>query len=125
MRPQRRVHPAPVGERHEDHVGRHGRPAERIDADGGRNRIQHGSVPGPHGRLTHALGTRGRLRIGQVEGVRRHAIEHYLDLVRAGRVDVTPILTHRFPLDDYKDAFRATHTQGETGAVKVLFDFRD
>ena len=63
--------------------------------------------------------------VEELDGVRKHAIEHYLDLVRAGRVDVTPILTHRFPLDDYKDAFRATHTQGESGAVKVLFDFRE
>lgn len=57
-------------------------------------------------------------------GVRKHAMEHYLDLVRAKRVDVTPILTHRFVLDDYREAFRTTHNQGETGAVKVLFDFR-
>src|SRR5512143_520156 len=57
-------------------------------------------------------------------GVRKHAMEHYLDLVRAKTIDVTPILTHRFPLDDYKEAFRTTHDQGETGAVKVLFDFR-
>jgi len=57
-------------------------------------------------------------------GVRKHAMEHYLDLVRAKTIDVTPILTHRFPLDDYKEAFRTTHNQGETGAVKVFFDFR-
>ena len=57
-------------------------------------------------------------------GVRKHAMEHYLDLVRAKTIDVTPILTHRFALDDYKEAFRTTHSQGETGAVKVLFDFR-
>jgi threonine dehydrogenase-like Zn-dependent dehydrogenase len=57
-------------------------------------------------------------------GTRKHAIEHYLDLVRDKRVDVTPILTHRFPLPEYKEAFRVTHNQGDTGAVKVLFDFR-
>ncbi|HSP97857.1 MAG TPA: oxidoreductase, partial [Candidatus Dormibacteraeota bacterium] len=57
-------------------------------------------------------------------GVRKHAMEHYLDLVRAKTIDVTPILTHRFALDDYREAFRTTHNQGETGAVKVLFDFR-
>jgi len=62
--------------------------------------------------------------VEEFEGTRQHAMQHYLDLVRAKRVDVTPILTHRFRLDDYKEAFRTTHTQGETGAVKVLFDFR-
>jgi threonine dehydrogenase-like Zn-dependent dehydrogenase len=57
-------------------------------------------------------------------GVRQHAMAHYFDLIRSHRIDVTPILTHRFALADYKEAFRTTHAQGETGAVKVLFDFR-
>jgi len=58
------------------------------------------------------------------EGRRRHAMEIYLDLVRERRVDVTPILTHRFPLARYRDAFRACRDQGRSGAVKVLFDYR-
>jgi threonine dehydrogenase-like Zn-dependent dehydrogenase len=57
-------------------------------------------------------------------GVRKHAMAHYFDLIRSHRVDVTPILTHRFALADFTEAFRTTHNQGETGAVKVLFDFR-
>lgn len=56
-------------------------------------------------------------------GVRQHAMEHYFDLIRARQVDVTPIITHRFPLEHYKEAFRCNHAQGETGAVKVLFEF--
>jgi threonine dehydrogenase-like Zn-dependent dehydrogenase len=62
--------------------------------------------------------------VEELAGVRKPAMEHYLDLVRAGRVDVTPIITHRFRLDDFTEAFRTTHNQGETGAVKVLFDLR-
>jgi len=57
-------------------------------------------------------------------GVRQHAMLHYFDLIRSKRIDVTPILTHRFPLEEYKEAFRYNHHQGETGAVKVLFEFR-
>ena len=38
-------------------------------------------------------------------------------------IDVTPIITHRYPLDAYKEAFRSTHDQGTSGAVKVLFEF--
>jgi threonine dehydrogenase-like Zn-dependent dehydrogenase len=57
-------------------------------------------------------------------GVRKHAMQHYFDLIRTRQVDVTPILTHRFRLDEYREAFRHNHHQGETGAVKVLFDFR-
>ena len=56
-------------------------------------------------------------------GVRRHAMEHYFELIRTKRIDVTPIITHRFPLDAYREAFRCTHNQGETGAVKVVFEF--
>jgi threonine dehydrogenase-like Zn-dependent dehydrogenase len=56
--------------------------------------------------------------------VRRHAIEHYLDLVRAGRVDLAGMLTHTFRLDDWRDAFRTIIDQGTTGAIKVAFDFR-
>lgn len=57
------------------------------------------------------------------EGKRQHAIRHYLDLASAGRVDVTPILTHRFPLEKYRDAFLHAHDQGDSEAVKILFDF--
>jgi threonine dehydrogenase-like Zn-dependent dehydrogenase len=35
---------------------------------------------------------------------------------------VTPIITHRFALDDYGNAFMTCFDQGASGAVKVLFD---
>lgn len=59
------------------------------------------------------------------EGGRKHAMEIYFDLLRAGRVDPTPILTHRFPLSSWREAFLACFDQGASGAVKVLFDYRD
>ena len=62
--------------------------------------------------------------IEEVEGVRQHAINHYLDLVQAGRVDLRPMLTHAFPLQDWRDAFTTIAKQHETGAIKVAFDFR-
>ena len=37
--------------------------------------------------------------VEEVEGVRLHGIEHYLRLVESGRVDLTGMLTHTFPLD--------------------------
>jgi threonine dehydrogenase-like Zn-dependent dehydrogenase len=58
------------------------------------------------------------------QGVRQHAMQHYFDLVRSHGIDVTPIITHRFALDDYQTAFRHNHQQGASGAVKVLFDLR-
>jgi len=57
------------------------------------------------------------------EGRRRHAMEHYLDLVASRRIDVTPILTHRFTLDEWREAFLACGKQETSGAVKVLFTF--
>jgi threonine dehydrogenase-like Zn-dependent dehydrogenase len=59
----------------------------------------------------------------EVDGVRRHGIQHYLDLVADGRVDLTGMLTHTFELDDWRDAFGALATQDRTGAIKVAFDF--
>jgi threonine dehydrogenase-like Zn-dependent dehydrogenase len=57
------------------------------------------------------------------EGQRRHAMAIYLDLVASRRIDVTPILTHRFTLEEYRDAFLACGEQGRSGAVKVLFAY--
>jgi threonine dehydrogenase-like Zn-dependent dehydrogenase len=59
-----------------------------------------------------------------VEGKRAHAIEHYLDLVKTGRIDFTPIITHYFSLEDWELAFSALAVQGQSGAVKVLIDHR-
>ena len=58
-----------------------------------------------------------------VDGSRRHAIDHYLALTQAGRVDLRPMLTHRFRLEEWRDAFTALATQDRSGAVKVAFKF--
>jgi threonine dehydrogenase-like Zn-dependent dehydrogenase len=62
--------------------------------------------------------------VEEVEGVRRHGIDHYLHLVADGRIDLSGMLTHTFRLDQWREAFTALATQEETGAVKVAFDFR-
>jgi threonine dehydrogenase-like Zn-dependent dehydrogenase len=59
----------------------------------------------------------------EIDGDRRHGIDHYLRLVDEGRIDLGPMLTHRFALDDWRDAFTALATQDESGAIKVAFDF--
>ena len=61
----------------------------------------------------------------EVNGVRKHGIDHYLDLVSSGQIDLTGMLTHTFTLDDWRNAFVTLATQDETGAIKVGFDFRD
>ena len=60
--------------------------------------------------------------VEEVEGVRRHGIEHYLDLAAAGRVDLTGMLTHTFGLTGWQDAFAALADQERSGAIKVAID---
>ena len=62
--------------------------------------------------------------IASGDGVLKHAIEHYLDLVSDGRIDVAAMLTHTFLLEEWRAAFTAIADQQATGAVKVAFDFR-
>ena len=62
--------------------------------------------------------------VEEVDGVRKHAIEHYLDMARDGRIDIAPMLTHTFPLDAWRDAFTTIARQDRTGAIKVAFDYR-
>lgn len=57
------------------------------------------------------------------EGRRLHAMDVYFELVRRG-LDVTRIISHRYALESYREAFLACYHQGAERAVKVLFDFR-
>lgn len=62
--------------------------------------------------------------VEEVAGVRRHAIDHYLGWAAAGKVDVRALLTHRYPLDGWREAFATIARQELTQALKVAFDFR-
>jgi threonine dehydrogenase-like Zn-dependent dehydrogenase len=53
-----------------------------------------------------------------------HRIAHYLKMVEDGRIDISPMLTHTFRLEDWHSAFEVLATQRESGAIKVAFDFR-
>jgi len=63
--------------------------------------------------------------VEEIAGRRQHAMEWYFELIRTHGVDVTPILTHRFALEQYREAFLTGHDQGASGAVKMLFDYRE
>ena len=58
--------------------------------------------------------------IEEVGGVRKHAFEHYFDFAAAG-LDLTAVVTHRFPLARWDEAVLALADSRHTGAVKVLF----
>jgi threonine dehydrogenase-like Zn-dependent dehydrogenase len=58
------------------------------------------------------------------EGRRQHAYQHFFGLLADGRLDLSGMLTHRFRLDEWREAFSTLVHQAETGAIKVAFDFR-
>ncbi|HXW47599.1 MAG TPA: zinc-binding dehydrogenase [Streptosporangiaceae bacterium] len=59
--------------------------------------------------------------IEEVAGVSKHAMEHYFDFV-AGGLDLTPVITHRFPLEQWDKAVLTVKNSRQTGAVKVLLE---
>ncbi len=61
--------------------------------------------------------------IEEFEGRRAHAFEMFLDFLAKKRVDTAPLVTHRFPLSQYQQAFDANVNKKTSHAVKVVFDF--
>jgi threonine dehydrogenase-like Zn-dependent dehydrogenase len=57
--------------------------------------------------------------VEEVRGVRKHAFEHYFDFCAAG-LDLTPLVTHRFPLAHWREAVLTLAHRQRSGAVKVL-----
>jgi threonine dehydrogenase-like Zn-dependent dehydrogenase len=62
--------------------------------------------------------------VEEFRGVRKHAMEHYVDLCAAGEVDLAFLVTHRYPLEEWQAAFQTAITE-TTGCVKVAFAFAD
>lgn len=59
--------------------------------------------------------------IEEVNGVAKHAMEHYFDFIGGG-MDLTSVITHRFPLERWDEAVLAAKNSRRTGAVKVLLE---
>ena len=57
-----------------------------------------------------------------VEGKRANCIEIYLDLLARNRLDVSGLITHRYPLERYADAFLAARDKRRSRALKVVFE---
>ena len=52
----------------------------------------------------------------------RGQYERSLELIRTGRIDLEPLVTHRFALDEVAEAFDVASTK-RGGAIKVVVDF--
>lgn len=72
----------------------------------------------------HLIGSNGA-GIEDFEGRRVHAFQAYLELVDQGRLDLASIVTHRYPLAEYREAFLAARNKAECRSIKVVFDFDD
>jgi threonine dehydrogenase-like Zn-dependent dehydrogenase len=68
----------------------------------------------------HVIGSNG-FGIEEVGGVTKHSMEHYFDFVASG-LDLTPVITHRFPLERWGQAVLTVKNSRHTGAVKVLLE---
>lgn len=56
-------------------------------------------------------------------GRRLRTVEVVLDWMTEGRVDLSPLLTHLYPLEAYPQAFTAAMGKAQTSAFKVAFHF--
>ncbi len=57
-------------------------------------------------------------------GQRRHTYDIVIELLRGGGLQAEALITHRFPLEQWREAIRTSQDKG-SGAIKVAFDYRD
>jgi len=57
------------------------------------------------------------------QGKRMHTFELALDLMAKGRVDLTPLVTHKFKLEDYRRALATVASKSRSGVIKAVFAF--
>jgi len=67
------------------------------------------------------IGSNGRA-IEQYQGKSMHTYEVVFELIQQGKIDLTGLLTHRFRIEEYREAFHALLNRHESGAIKVAFE---
>ncbi|MFX1503532.1 MAG: zinc-binding dehydrogenase [Promethearchaeota archaeon] len=63
--------------------------------------------------------------IEHFEGKTTHAFEFYMEFIKKNRIDPSRLITYKFPIKDYINAFDRLANKSESHAVKVIFDFTD
>ena len=61
--------------------------------------------------------------IEEFEGKRRHAMQIFLSLLAEKRLHLPSMVTHRFRLEDYKQALLLAHHKDRHLAIKAVFEF--
>lgn len=74
-------------------------------------------------RELSVIGAYGR-QMEHVDGRRVGTYQRVHELMLAGKLDVGGLLTHTFPLGEYRRAYGISLDKGPAEAVKVAFDFR-
>jgi threonine dehydrogenase-like Zn-dependent dehydrogenase len=58
-----------------------------------------------------------------IQGRRVRAYQQTLEWMAEGKLDLGPLVTHRFRLDDHKRALAMTINRGRYGVIKSVFTF--
>ncbi|MEE9378869.1 MAG: alcohol dehydrogenase catalytic domain-containing protein [Candidatus Lokiarchaeia archaeon] len=59
-----------------------------------------------------------------INGEKQRTFQIALDLIESGKVNFKDFLTHKFPIDDYKDALEVASNKKENSSVKTAFYFK-
>ncbi len=70
------------------------------------------------------IGANGR-SMEQYNGQRLHTYEIVFDLIQLGKLKLRGLLTHRFRVDQYRQALAAVVDRRQSGAIKVAFEQRE
>jgi len=57
------------------------------------------------------------------KGKRAHAFDFFLEFLADKKIDTSPLVTHKFPLEEYQEAFDMMANKKESNAIKVVFNF--
>lgn len=58
-----------------------------------------------------------------IEGEKKRTLQMALDLISSGQIDVRNFVTHRFPLERYKEALEIASNKSDYNSLKVVFEF--
>jgi len=58
-----------------------------------------------------------------INNEKKRTMEIALDLISSGQADVSDFITHKYPLENYKEALEVASEKGKYNSIKVVFTF--
>lgn len=70
------------------------------------------------------LDVKGSFAYGMEEykGKKMRTLQIAIEVMKTGKIDLSPMITHRFPLDKYQDAFTTVVNKSRKSCMKVVFE---